>query len=75
MRLVALPATLRAIRGGQPDAPKLGSLAVELVTGLAVALFSLSLLTMVLLASESFFTRQGRFSGAGAVIVWPPAMH
>jgi hypothetical protein len=31
------------------------------------------LVMLVLLASESFFTRKGSFSGAGAAIVWPPA--
>jgi len=29
------------------------------------------MITLALLAAEGFFTRQGRFSGAGSAIVWP----
>lgn len=71
VRIAGLPAALRARRAGEPGAPRLVSVAIDVVTGLAVAFFCLALLTMVLMASESFFTRQGRFSGAGAVVVWP----
>ena len=31
----------------------------------------LMLIMVTLLAAESFFTRKGSFSGAGAAIVWP----
>lgn len=72
--LARLPAALRAPRAdGMTTAKFAGGVAFQVAMGLATAFFCLSLVTMVLLASESFFTRQGRFSGAGAVVVWPQA--
>jgi hypothetical protein len=41
------------------------------VIGIAMFLVCLSLLMIVLLSAESFLTRRGEFSGAGAAIVWP----
>lgn len=72
-RLATLPAALRAPRTGEVAAPVVSRLAFEVGMGLFTAFACLSLVTMVLLVSESYFTRQGRFSGAGAVIVWPEA--
>jgi hypothetical protein len=31
----------------------------------------LSMVALVMLFAQSLFTREGRFSGAGAMIVWP----
>lgn len=72
-RLSTIPAALRARRSGEANGPKLGAIAFETASGLFICFVCVSLVTMVLLVSESFFTRQGRFSGAGAVIVWPEA--
>ncbi|MFO1310853.1 MAG: TPM domain-containing protein [Burkholderiales bacterium] len=71
--LAAVPAALREIRAGEASAMKLGGIAYMTTMGLFLAFVCVSLVTMVLLVSESYFTRQGRFSGAGAVIVWPEA--
>lgn len=68
--LVTLPASIRARRDkgtGVAIAASLFELGLALF-GLAIAV---GLLMLVLLAAESFFTRTGSFSGAGAVIVWP----
>jgi hypothetical protein len=72
-RLSTVPAALRARRSGEANSLKIGTIAFEAATGLFICFVCVSLVTMVLLVSESFFTRQGRFSGAGAVIVWPAA--
>ncbi len=69
--LAAVPGALREIRAGEASAMKLGGIAYMAASGLFIAFVCVSLVMMVLLVSESFFTRQGRFSGAGAVIVWP----
>ncbi|MFO1305653.1 MAG: TPM domain-containing protein [Burkholderiales bacterium] len=69
--LAATPAAIREVRSGQAPAMKLGGLAFTTTMGFFVAFTCVSLVMMVLLVSESYFTRQGRFSGAGALIVWP----
>ena len=71
--LAAVPAAIREARAGQATYAKLGGLAFSTAMGLFLAFVCVSLVTMVLLVSESYFTRQGRFSGAGAMIVWPQA--
>lgn len=45
----------------------------QVVMGAVVVFLCLSLVALVMLAAESYFTRDGRFSGAGAMIVWPEA--
>ena len=69
--LVTLPATLRAPPPDTAPAPRLVAIAFQVGSGFVIAFFCLSLVAMVLLVSESYFTRQGRFSGAGSMIVWP----
>jgi hypothetical protein len=45
----------------------------ELAMGPALFFICLSMVAIVLLAAQSLFTREGRFSGAGSMIVWPQA--
>jgi hypothetical protein len=47
--------------------------ATELVMGPVLFFICLSMVAIVLLAAQSLFTREGRFSGAGSMIVWPEA--
>ena len=68
--LVTFAARVRA-RGGGGVAIAAG--AFQVAMGAVVVFFCLSLLALVMLAAESYFTREGRFSGAGSMIVWPEA--
>jgi uncharacterized membrane protein YgcG len=43
----------------------------EIAMGIAGFFICLAMIVVVLLAAESFVTRKGSFSGAGAAIVWP----
>jgi uncharacterized membrane protein YgcG len=69
-RLSTLPAALRA-RSGREGGPALAKTAYEIVMGVFLFGICLAMITLALLAVEGFFTRQGRFSGAGSAIVWP----
>jgi predicted RND superfamily exporter protein len=73
-RVATIPAKLLARR--EREGSSIPSLfenlkILEIVIGIAMFLVCLSLLMIVLLSAESFLTRQGEFSGAGAAIVWP----
>ncbi|MFO1314945.1 MAG: TPM domain-containing protein [Burkholderiales bacterium] len=68
--LVTIPARVRA-RGGGGVA--IAAAAFQIAMGAVVVFLCLSLVALVMLAAESYFTREGRFSGAGAMIVWPEA--
>ncbi len=73
-RVATIPAKLRARRerGGSSIPSLFENLKIlEIVIGIAMFLVCLSLLMIVLLSAESFLTRRGEFSGAGAAIVWP----
>lgn len=67
-RIVTLPARFRA-RGGGGVA--VAASAFEIGMGIVTFFICLSLVSLVLLTAESYFTREGRFSGAGSMIVWP----
>lgn len=70
--LASMPAALRAPAGGQPaPAKSIGTLAIETVIGLGTCFACLALVALAMLASESLLKREGRFSGAGSMIVWP----
>ena len=69
-RLSTLPAALRARRGREGGAA-LAKAGYEIVVGVFLVGMCLAMITLALLAAEGFFTRQGRFSGAGSAIVWP----
>ena len=43
----------------------------EIAMGMAGFVICVMLIMVTLLAAETFFTRKGSFSGAGAAIVWP----
>ncbi len=68
--LATFAARVRA-RGGGGVAIAAG--AFQVAMGAVVVFLCLSLVALVMLAAESYFTREGRFSGAGAMIVWPEA--
>lgn len=68
--LATFAARVRA-RGGGGVGIAAGAFHVAL--GAVVVFLCLSLLSLVMLAADSFYTRAGRFSGAGAMIVWPEA--
>jgi hypothetical protein len=69
-RFAKLPRRLRA----PPDArTPVSQVATELMMGPVLFFVCLSMLAIVLLAAQSLFTREGRFSGAGSMIVWPEA--
>jgi uncharacterized membrane protein YgcG len=68
--LVTFAARVRA-RGGGGVAIAAG--AFQVAMGAVVVFLCLSLVALVMLAAESYFTREGRFSGAGSMIVWPEA--
>jgi uncharacterized membrane protein YgcG len=73
-RVATIPAKLRASRGreGRSMASLFENLKIlEIVIGIPMFLVCLSLLMIVLLSAEGFLTRQGKFSGGGATIVWP----
>jgi uncharacterized membrane protein YgcG len=67
-RLATLRARLRA--PGGPGTP-VSQIATELVFGPILFFICLSMVALVMLFAQSLFTREGRFSGAGAMIVWP----
>jgi uncharacterized membrane protein YgcG len=69
-RIATLPATIRSRKASGGGAAVATSL-FEIVMGVGGFFICLTLVMIVLLASESFFTRKGSFSGAGAAIVWP----
>jgi len=71
-QLVRLPAIIRSRRSAGSGIAVAASV-FELATGVVVFAVCLSLVMLVLLAAESFSTRKGSFSGAGAAIVWPVA--
>jgi uncharacterized membrane protein YgcG len=66
--IVSVPARMRA-HAGQKIV--IAAAAFEVGLGLAVVFFCVSLVALVMLAAESMFMREGRFSGAGSMIVWP----
>lgn len=68
--LVTFAARVRA-RGGGGVAIAAG--AFQAAMGTVVVFLCLSLVSLVMLAAESYYTRTGRFSGAGSMIVWPQA--
>lgn len=68
--LATFAARVRA-RGGGGVAIAAGAFQVTL--GTVVVFLCLSLVALVMLAADSYFTRDGRFSGAGSMIVWPEA--
>jgi uncharacterized membrane protein YgcG len=69
-RVVTLPARVRARKASGTSVAVAASV-FEIAMGIGGFLISLTLVMLVLLAAESFFTRKGSFSGAGAAIVWP----
>jgi hypothetical protein len=69
-RVATLPATICSRRASGTHVAVATS-AFEIAMGVVGFLVCLTLVMLVLLASESFFTRKGSFSGAGAVLVWP----
>jgi uncharacterized membrane protein YgcG len=69
-RVAMLPATIRSRKASGSGTAVAASL-FEIVMGVGGFLICLTLVMLVLLASESLFTRKGSFSGAGAAIVWP----
>ena len=71
-RFAQVPAAVRA-HGTREAGASLGKVAYEIVIGVFLFCICFAVITLVLLTAEGFFTRQGRFSGAGAVIVWPQA--
>ena len=68
--VVALPAKIRSRKASGTGVAVAASV-FEIAMGLGGFLICLTLVMLVLLAAESFFTRKGSFSGAGAAIVWP----
>ena len=70
-KIVTAPAFLRAHAHDRGVA--LAAIGFEVVLGFGVFFVCLSLVALVMLAAESLFTREGRFSGAGSSIVWPQA--
>jgi uncharacterized membrane protein YgcG len=69
-QVVTIPAWIRAHPG---DKVAIAAVAFQIGMRVAVFFICLSLVALVMLAADSLFTRQGRFSGAGAAIVWPQA--
>jgi uncharacterized membrane protein YgcG len=69
-RVATLPATIRSRQSSGSGVAVAASL-FEIAMGVAGFLIALTLVMLVLLAADSFFTRKGAFSGAGAAIVWP----
>jgi uncharacterized membrane protein YgcG len=70
LRVVTLPATIRAHPG---DRVAIAAAAFEIGMGAVTFFICLSLVALVILAGQSLLGREGRFSGAGAMIVWPEA--
>jgi uncharacterized membrane protein YgcG len=77
--IATLPAKLRAGgdrtagRGEAAGTPAGWLILVPIVMGFAAFALCVGLLSLVLMGAESFLTRKGNFSGAGAAIVWPAA--
>ena len=69
-RVVTLPAKIRSRKASGTGVAVAASV-FEISMGFGGFLICLTLVMLVLLAAESFFTRKGSFSGAGAAIVWP----
>jgi uncharacterized membrane protein YgcG len=69
-RVATLPGTIRSRKASGSGAAVATSV-FEIAMGAAGFFICLTLVMLVLLASASFFTRKGSFSGAGAAIVWP----
>lgn len=69
-RIVRLPATIRSRKASGTGVAVAASV-FEIGMGIGGFLICLTLVMIVMLAAESFFTRKGSFSGAGAAIVWP----
>jgi uncharacterized membrane protein YgcG len=69
-KVVKLPATIQSRKAGGMGVATAASV-FEIAMGVAGFLICLTLVMLVLLAAGSFFTRQGSFSGAGAVVMWP----
>ena len=68
--------TLRStIRGRQASGTGVAIAAslFEIVMGIVVFVICLTLVMLVMLAADSFFTRTGSFSGAGSAVIWPAA--
>jgi uncharacterized membrane protein YgcG len=67
-------ATLRArLRAPAGSGTPVSQFVAELVFGPVLFFICLSMVALVMLFAQSLFTREGRFSGAGALIVWPQA--
>ncbi|MFO1324239.1 MAG: TPM domain-containing protein [Burkholderiales bacterium] len=75
--IAAIPARLRArggrgaAGGGQAEGPAGWLMVFPIVMGFVAFALCAGLLSLVLMAAETFVTRKGNFSGAGAAIVWP----
>ncbi len=69
-RVVTLPAKIRS-RKSSGGGVSVETSVFEIAMGIGGFLIGLTLVMLVLLAAESFLTRKGSFSGAGAEIVWP----
>ncbi len=69
-RMATLPAKIRS-RMASGTGVAVPASVFEIAMGFGGFLICLTLVMLVLLAAESFFTRKGSFSGAGAAIVWP----
>jgi uncharacterized membrane protein YgcG len=69
-RVATLPAKIRS-RKASGTGVAVAAGAFEIAMGVGGFLICLTIVMLVLLAAESFFTRKGSFSGAGAAIVWP----
>jgi len=69
-RFATLPARIRSRRASGTGVAVAASV-FEIAMGIGGFLICLTLVMLVLLAAESFFTRKGSFSGAGAAVVWP----
>ena len=70
LRIARLPATIRS-RKASGTGVAMAASAFEIAMAIGGFVICLMLIMIVLLAAESFFTRKGSFSGAGAQIVWP----
>jgi hypothetical protein len=70
LRIARLPATIRAHPG---DRMAIAGSAFDIGMGLVTFFACLSLLALVILVGQDLVGREGRFSGAGAMIVWPEA--
>ena len=69
-RVVKLPASIR-LRKENGMGAAVGASVFEIAMGSGGFVICVMLIMVTLLAAETFFTRKGSFSGAGAAIVWP----